>query len=227
MLPFVTDVSTAVSIQSLVLIAMERFGAVVFPIRSPIITSKRCAFFILTTCIVALAICFPYLFAFKLVEYPEKLACERRWSEAFGESSSDANFFLAVFVAFYYMPIILVTVLYSIILNKLKTQVFPTVNAEKQRAKRNRKVLKMAIAIVSGFVLCWVPFSIIALLVIFAWDSGSIPCAIEQYLVFPSFLAYANCVVNPCICFFFVRIIVVVLRDSSDVLAQCKSNNTF
>ena len=49
MFPFVTDVSTALSIQSLVLIAVERFGAVVFPIRSPLITSKRCPFFILST----------------------------------------------------------------------------------------------------------------------------------------------------------------------------------
>ena len=44
-----SDVSFAVSIQSLVLIAVDRFGAVVFPLRSPLITSKLCPFFILAT----------------------------------------------------------------------------------------------------------------------------------------------------------------------------------
>ena len=46
---FLTDVSTAVSIQSLVLIAVGRFGAVVYPLRSPLISSKLCPFFILVT----------------------------------------------------------------------------------------------------------------------------------------------------------------------------------
>lgn len=41
--------SAAVSIQSLVLIAIERLGAVVFPFRPPIIGSKLCPYFILAT----------------------------------------------------------------------------------------------------------------------------------------------------------------------------------
>lgn len=83
LVPFLADVSTVVSIQSLVLIAVDRFGAVVFPLRSPLISSKRCPFFIFTTWIVAIAICSPYLFAFKLVEHSGQMACKRRWNEAF------------------------------------------------------------------------------------------------------------------------------------------------
>ena len=41
---FLPDISIAVSTQSLVLIAVDRFGAVVFPLRSPLISSKRCPF---------------------------------------------------------------------------------------------------------------------------------------------------------------------------------------
>ena len=43
---FLPSVSILVSIQSLVLIAVDRFGAVVFPLRSPLISSKLCPFFI-------------------------------------------------------------------------------------------------------------------------------------------------------------------------------------
>ena len=46
---FLGDLSVSVSIQSLVLIAVDRFGAVVFPLRSPLIRSKLCLFFILAT----------------------------------------------------------------------------------------------------------------------------------------------------------------------------------
>ena len=42
LVPFLADVSTVVSIQNLVLIAVDRFGAVVFPLRSPLISSKLC-----------------------------------------------------------------------------------------------------------------------------------------------------------------------------------------
>ena len=66
--PSYPDVSMLVSIQSLVLIAVERFGAVVFPLRSPLISSKLCPFFIVATWIVPIAVFSPYLFAFKLVE---------------------------------------------------------------------------------------------------------------------------------------------------------------
>ena len=44
--PFFGDISFVVSIQNLVLIAVDRFGAVVFPLRSPLIRSKLCPFFI-------------------------------------------------------------------------------------------------------------------------------------------------------------------------------------
>lgn len=45
LLPFLQYVSAAVSIQSLVLIAVDRFGAVVCPLRPPIISSKLSFFF--------------------------------------------------------------------------------------------------------------------------------------------------------------------------------------
>ena len=71
--PFFGNVSFVVSIQNLILIAVDRFGAVVFPLRSPLIRSKLCPFFILATWIVAVAVNSPYLFAMDIVEYPEGL----------------------------------------------------------------------------------------------------------------------------------------------------------
>ena len=72
LVPFFGSVSFVVSIQNLILIAVDRFGAVVFPLRSPLIRSKLCPFFILATWIVAVPISSPYLFAKELVESPRE-----------------------------------------------------------------------------------------------------------------------------------------------------------
>ena len=202
--PFLPDVSTVVSIQSLVLIAVDRFGAVVFPLRSPLISSKLCLFFILATWIIAMVVHSPYLVAFKLAVYPGQLLCLGRWNEAFGESFSVKNYFLTLIVVFFYIPIVMLTILYSIIVIMLKSKKRPgeqSTNAEQQRAKRNKNVLKMAIAIVSGFVLCWVPRSIAFLLFNFARDS--LPCGFFIYWNTTWFMALSNCAINPCICFIF------------------------
>ena len=204
LLSFLPGVSVLVSIQSLVLMAVDRFGAVVFPLRSPLISSKMCPFFILATWIIAMAFYSPMLFAFKLVEYNDgKLFCAMQWVEAFGELSSRVSYILAFFVVFLYVPLALLIILYSVIIIKLKTQQIPgeqSANAEQQRAKRNRNVLKMAIAIVLGFVLCHVPYSTITLLLFFARD---LPCRISLFEHITYLMVILNCAINPCICFTF------------------------
>ena len=102
---FLRNLPFAVSFQSLVLIAVDRFGAVVFLLRPPLISSKLCPFFILATWIVAMAANSPELFTFKLVEYPGKRVCERHWNEVFGESLSFENYFLSLVVVFIFIPL--------------------------------------------------------------------------------------------------------------------------
>ena len=198
---FLPTISSFVSVQSLILIAVDRYGAVVYPLRGPLFTSKLCFFFILATWIVAKAINSPYLFAFKLVEYPGKLACKRRWSETFGESSSEAGYFLGRYVILFYIPLVLMSIIYAIIVFKLKSQEFPGQQSAKdreKRTKRNQTVLKLAIAIVLGFTICWVPASTMILLKFFAWK-GRLPCGTILLWDIALFMADANCAINPCI----------------------------
>jgi len=122
---FSLDVSIYVSVQSLVLIAVDRFGAVVFPIRSPLISLKLCPFFILATWIVAMAINSPVLLIYKLVELPGGLECELHWEEAFREFSSYKNYVLSCLVIFILIPLLLITILYITIYIKLKSHKIP------------------------------------------------------------------------------------------------------
>ena len=157
---FLAEASTLVSVQSLVLIAVDRFRAVVIPLHPPLISRKLCPFYILATWIVAMGIVSPNLFANKLVEYQGGIRCDMQWEGVFGEKSFPTYFLTGVSVIFYILMVLLV-LLYSIILIKLKKQAHPgepSVNGEEQRTKTDGNVMKMVVAIVSAFFLCWIPF---------------------------------------------------------------------
>ena len=134
---FLADAASFVSIQSLVLIAVDRFGAVVVPLRSPLITRKLCPFFIIATWIIAMAVLSPFLVANKVVKYRERLMCVSLWVEIFGRTF--ANYAPAVVVVFFYMSPLCPRgyTFYTIILMNLKVQAHPgeqSANAEEQHS---------------------------------------------------------------------------------------------
>ena len=204
---YASQLSLTVSIQSLVLIAIDRFGAVMFPLRSPLINSKRCRFFILATWIIAIAIFCPNLFASKVIESPEGLACVHDWnSDAFGESLSFKNFYLVVLVVFVYVPLVFIAIVYSAIALKIKSQKIPgeqSTNTREKRLKRERNVLKLSVAIVLGFALCWLPLSIKWFMLFNSDRTITSSCGFYYFWYVSVFLGMSNCAINPwiCICF--------------------------
>ena len=114
--------------------------------------------------------------------------------------------FVTISVIFLCFPLVLMATLYIIIYFKLKAQKIPgeqSANFEaKQRQQRERNVLKMTIAIVLGFVVCFLPFYIMYLLVLFASDIV-MSCDFQYFSFFAFLMVSANCAINPCICFIF------------------------
>ena len=195
--------SFAVSVQSLVLIAVDRFEAVVFPLRTPIMKRNRCLLFIFSTWILASAVYLPKCLAVRLVKYSQTPRCELQRSKVFGGELSHSTFLVATFVAFFYCPLFVISVLYAIISYKLKTQETPgehSAQVHQERLRRNKKVFKMSIAIVVGFVLCWIPWSIFDLLQEF---HVNIPCSIFFLSITDGIMLLSSSAVNPCICFLF------------------------
>ena len=87
--------------------------------------------------------------------------CELQWEEAFGETNSLFIHDLVEAIVFFCIPVVLLVILYTIILIKLKQQVHPgeqSANIEEQQTRRNKKVLKMAIAINLAFFIAGHPF---------------------------------------------------------------------
>ena len=203
---FLADTSSLVSIQSLILITVDRYAAVVVPLRSPLISRKVCRCLIVGTWILAVPFCWPYLFNFNLVEYQEGKRCMNQWEVIFGEKSSFGIYLLSASILFFYIPFVVLMILYSIILIKLKKQAHPgeqSANAEEQRTRRNRKVLKMTVAIVVAFFICWIPFSI-QLVIFYLVPTETLDfCTFLVSYYVALLMAYANCAINPIICLTF------------------------
>ena len=216
------DVSTAVSIQSLLLIAVDRLGAVVFPFR-PLFSTKLCRISIAASWVVALGLHSPDFFTRQLRELQDGLICYVDWELAFGPSSSFETYFISLFILLFVAPIILLIIIYAIIIVKLKQQNCPShltiSRIERQRRLRQENnVLKMAVAIVVGFGFCTVPFCIYALSFLFVWKN-QIPCNAKVFKSVAMFLFYANCAINPCLCLIFGE---AYRNRLKDVFCCCK-----
>ena len=207
LVPFFQDVTFAVSIQSLVLIAADRFGAVVYPLRPPLFSTKTRGLSIAFTWVVSLALHSPYLLTRQTRDTPNGLVCYVDWEAAFGKASSFEPYFISLFFLLVVAPICLLIILYTIIIVKLKEQSQPrnltiSKGERQRRLRQERKVLKMAVAIVVGFGLCMAPFCVYAFMFMFVWHNRA-PCYAKTIKTPVMFLFYASCAVNPCVCFKF------------------------
>ena len=199
---FSIQVSTLVSFMSLVLIAVDRFGAVVFPLRSPLISSNQCRFFILATWIIPMVVRCPILFFFKVLKNPDGLECTPLWSPYF------KHYTVAMITVGFYVPLVLITILYLTIALTIKSQKTAgeqSASRRGQRLKREKIVLKISIAIVSAFTMGWLPLSIWWFVYFYSSDKTVIwSCGFRYFTEIVRFLMYSYCAVNPCICFIFI-----------------------
>ena len=114
---------------------------------------------------------------------------------------------LAISTIFIFIPTVQLVALYSIIMIKLKKQVHPgeqSANAEEQSTRRNRNVLKMAIAIVCVFFFfCGTPYVINELISLCLLTGITCSCSSDIYTYLSSIFISACCVINPITCSFF------------------------
>ena len=106
------------------------------------------------------------------------------------------------FCSYYFVSL---AILYSLIMVKLRSQKIlgeQTVIAQKQLARRNRKVLKMATAMWLVFMLCWLPWSIFNLSLNHI-TRGQIPCGFFIYWNIVWFISASYSALNPLTCFLF------------------------
>ena len=200
--PYLADVSLLVSVQSLVVIALDCYVAVVFPLRVSLLTSKRCLLYIVSIWIVSMLVAIPHLHANILFEFDGEYFCLTDWKEVLEDGMSMADFYLGFATLFVYFPSALLIILYATIFTKLKSEKIlgqGSTHSERQRAKRNRKVLNIAVAVVFTFIVCQLPSTVIVLLSLHS--ANLLPCTFVIYSQIVVLVSFAYSAVNLCICF--------------------------
>ena len=207
MVNFSQDISTAVSILSLVIIAFDRFYAVKFPFKPAIITPKICRIIIAFIWIVAIGIHSPYFYTFRLKTEQNDLFCLNEWEPAFNTIPTQKVYFLIIFVVLISFPIVVITILYTAIAIEVWKQEGHVERSCQERQRReyeNRKVLKQVVTVVVVFVSCITPITIFGCLMHFVWNLN-LPPEIDalNFRFSALFIMHSNAAISPCIYFIF------------------------
>jgi hypothetical protein len=186
-----------VSVLTLTAIAADRFFAIVLPLRR--IVTKQ-AFYVIIPVIwfVASGVAAPVIYAQKIKNHNGLLSCEEDWSPAFETTQASRVYSAMLFAIAYCVPFLAVTVMYTIICRRLWKRKIPgelNVKLNKAIVESRKKVVKMLIAVLIAFIVCWLPVQVTT----FLWEyqpSLSIP----PYVYFTcNFLMRAHASITPCI----------------------------
>lgn len=200
-LPFTQELSASVSVLTLILMAVDRFFAVLFPLQR-LVTNRVAYASILLVWLIAVAIRSPMFYGIRFVLAEEgKTYCDLHFD-------SELASFLYVkfaFIMFYVVPLFVIVVLYSAVLMSLKNRKPIGVDLSKiqrrckDRLKRTRKVMNMLFTIVSIFAVGWCLHFFLP--VLYSRFRTKV-CA----LVFPAFfLGHATSAINPCIYLIYIE----------------------
>ena len=204
---FTTSVSPFVSVQSLMWIAVDRFVAVVFPIKLGLTSSKIRAIAIVSTWILAGAFFFPSLVSSGVAEYGNNMFCHSLVNRhsIFPNEEGFRGYYLLYLTICFLAPLLVIIVLYTAIVMSLKRRSKALMNAaqnDRQHCvKRRRQATKMAIVILVLFYICVIPHTLSRFVNYFRPS-----CAIQISFIFVAFFLFSlSSVVNPMICLLFVE----------------------
>ena len=149
--------SMACSIITLTVLAFERYFAVVFPMWNAVIATKT-RWTVALVWIASFAYTSPIIYAGKVRLYEGVPFCIEEWAPAFDPKRAPAIYTIVSFVLLYALPLLVISVLYSIIIAKVWARHIPG-NATPANVrllnKSKKNVLKMLMTVVLTFALCW------------------------------------------------------------------------
>jgi len=201
---FLIYFTALVSIYTLVLMSLDRYLAVVYPIESITLrTEANCKIAISATWIICAVAGSPLIFAngVDVSEVGSKSFCvfldnqtlpfiPQEWDLRWRQDAFNIGFF----VGGYLFPLILIIILYTIMLNRLWKQ-GPGGHASAESIRNKKRVVKMVLIVIIIFAFWWLPIQVILVLrslKMYPINVTSITIQIISLL-----FAYSNSCVNP------------------------------
>lgn len=195
---FIQGAAIACTVFTLTAIAINRFLAVMFPLRR---ATRNTALFIVLLLIwmSSFAIASPMLYSMRVHEEQGALYCLENWEPLLDNGSSPRHYTLALFGSLFVFPLLVITVLYSVIAFKLWLRTVPgnaTAPNQLLELETRKKILKICMTVVLVFALCWLPFYVYLMMQFVAVNHNT--CGPPEYVAFLGlFFGHANSSINP------------------------------
>ena len=191
-------VTIAASILSLAFMSVDRYLAVLFPLRS-FSTFRRAKVLSLVIWLISMIVMIPAAVLWINKKYPDGMYCVAGLEEAFGDFQKGAlGFYLYLFLLIYLIPLLVIAVLYGLICCRLWRRKMPGLvssKAEKNHEETKRKVVRTLIMITVAFALCWLPTQTYHLILAFNLQLHFRFPRIVMFMCF--WFGHANSALNP------------------------------
>ena len=201
---YVRVLTTSVSILSLVLIAIDRFIATVFPLKATLLSRKLRIALLFATWLISMGYCFPMLYFSKVEEVGHETFCRFAWNNSFAIIIYYATGISMINIA----PLIAIVILYSRIMLVLRKRPNPECNTGsknfgQKRRKQSQNIMRIFKSVVTAYSACFFLFCVYLVLKmtfpeVFIRDKCKWILGFS-YFVFPSLSA----AINPIILFSF------------------------
>ncbi|XP_074110611.1 neuropeptides capa receptor [Cotesia typhae] len=207
---YVSEMSSYVSVLTIVAFSMERFFAICHPLES-YTTDKpqrpiKIIFMIWSIALVS-AVPFAMYTNVNYVEYPP----------GSGEASDDSAFCAMLLpdmpnfplyelscIIFFLIPMVIILVVYTKMGLKIRksarireNSIVHSVHAESRHVQSRKSIVKMLSVVVVMFFFCWAPFHAQRLLYVYAREADYYPDLNEWLYILSGFLYYFSTTVNP------------------------------
>ncbi|XP_002735583.1 galanin receptor 2a-like [Saccoglossus kowalevskii] len=198
---YLTYVCYEVSVITLTVMSVDRYYAVVHPMRSRIHRTLQRTLLTLVViwivCLIGSSHAIKVGDSVMILRYGTyQYTCLEWWSV-----EGRKQFITCGFVIFYCLPLVTVAFAYALMARRLWVSVSPTMgsdDAQLRTVQTRRKIARLVLAVVVVFALCWLPFHIFQLLSI--WINSYNSIYTDGFSIFGQFakvLAYSNSCLNP------------------------------
>ncbi|XP_026863852.1 growth hormone secretagogue receptor type 1 [Electrophorus electricus] len=199
---FVSESCTYSTILSITALSVERYFAICFPLRAKVVvTRRRVKAVILLQWLVALCSAGPIFFLVGVEHENGTKPWETNECKATEHAIQSGLLTMMVWVSsvFFFLPVLCLTILYSLIGRRLWKRKKNPIGPISSRDKNNKQTVKMLAVVVLAFVLCWLPFHVGRYLFSKSSEADSpLISQISEYCNLVSFvLFYLSAAINP------------------------------
>ncbi|BES96053.1 unnamed protein product [Nesidiocoris tenuis] len=192
-----TSINQFTSSIFLTIMSADRYVAVCHPISAPKVRTPFISKVVSLVAWTASAVLMVPVFMYAKLEIlgdPEQSSCNIIWPES-EKLTGQTAFTLYTFVLGFFIPLILIFCFYFLVIRKLQT-VGPK-NKSKEKKKSHRKVTKLVLTVITVYVLCWLPYWIMQVALIFTPPNQCQSRITVTVFLIAGCLSYSNSAMNP------------------------------